>query len=565
MIDSHPFSPVISRQAPQRLARLGPGHWFVDFGRAVFGTVELTAAADAAAHEVHLHLGEKLSAPHRVDRSPPGCIRYRETKIVLGRATARHRAEITPDARNTGRRAVPMPPGIGEVLPFRYCEIENFPGVLRAEDIRQTFVHAPFNDDAAHFESSDPILDDVWHLCRHTIKATTFCGVYIDGDRERIPYEGDAYINQLSHYCLDADYRIGRATLEWLAERSTWPTDWHLHLPLVAWNQFLYSGDDTFLRSRYDCLKTKTLLALAEPNGLISTLTGKITPELKRALGLDDFFAHKDVADMVDWPRPGFPRPQTPGETDGYVFTPFNTVINALHYRALVLMRRIAGHLGNERDAGFFQGRAELVAASINRHFLDPRRGLYVDGSDTDHASLHANFFPMMAGLVPQERIATVAAFVKSRGMACSVYGAQHLLDGLYRAGEDKHALSLLTARSDRSWFHMSRRLGSTMTLEAWDYPYKQNLDWNHAWGAAPTNLIVRRLLGVRPLSPGCHRMRVAPQPGGLEWCRARIPTPHGPIELELWNEDNQPLRLSVSAPDAIEAVVEVKPTTVAG
>lgn len=557
MIKAGSLSLVVSRLAPQHLVRLGPGHWFVDFGRAVFGTVELTAAAGTATHEVRVHLGEKLSAPHRLDRSPPGCIRYRETKIILGRESATHRAEIPPDERNTGRRAVRLPAEIGEVLPFRYCEIENFPGVLQTQNIRQTFVHAPFDDNAAHFESSDPVLDDVWQLCRHTIKATTFCGVYIDGDRERIPYEGDAYINQLSHYCLDADYRIGRATLEWLAKQSTWPTDWHLHLPLVAWNEFLYSGDDTFLRSHYDCLKTKTLLALAEEDGLISTLTGKMTPGLKRALGLDDFFAHKDVNDMVDWPRPGFPKPETPGETDGYVFTTFNTAINALHYRALVLMARIAAHLGNEADATFFRNRATLVAGSFHRRFFDSKRGIYVDGSDTDHASQHANFFPLMAGLVPREHTASVTAFVKSRGMACSVYGAQHLLDGLYRAGEGAHILSLLTSRSDRSWFHMSRRLGSTMTLEAWDHPYKQNLDWNHAWGAAPTNIIIRRLLGVRPLAPGFRQVLVAPQPGPLEWCRARIPTPHGPIEFELWNEAGKLPQLSVSAPDPLKVIIK--------
>lgn len=40
------------------------------------------------------------------------------------------------------------------------------------------------------------------------------------------------------------------------------------------------------------------------------------------------------------------------------------------------------------------------------------------------------------ASLVPVERKRAVIDFVKSRGMACSVYGAQHLLEGLYMNGE---------------------------------------------------------------------------------------------------------------------------------
>ncbi len=40
-----------------------------------------------------------------------------------------------------------------------------------------------WNDDAASFECSDEILNQIWELCRDSNKATTFAGVYIDGDR----------------------------------------------------------------------------------------------------------------------------------------------------------------------------------------------------------------------------------------------------------------------------------------------------------------------------------------------------------------------------------------------
>lgn len=547
---------VVSRRRPRRLARLGPGHWFIDFGRAVFGTIELTAAAPADRHEVRVHLGEKLAGPMRIDRSPPGAVRYRGLSLVLNRQTTTLRVLIPPDERNTGPRAIPMPRTVGEVMPFRYCELEEFPGTLDPEAVGQLFVHAPFDDSAAFFESSDPVLNDVWDLCRHTIKATTFCGLYVDGDRERIPYEGDAYINQLSHYALDADYRMARATLHHLIDHATWPADWQLHMPLIAWYDFLYSGNDDAIRRHYAALKAKTLAALAGEDGLISTRTGLVTPDLRRALGLDDFFKDQDLRELVDWPPPGWFGPDTPGETDGYVFTPVNTVLNALHHRSLVLMERIAGALGKEADRGFFAARAQAVARAVNTRLFDPGRGVYVDGDGTDHASQHANFFPLMTDIVPEKRIQSVVEFVKSRDMACSVYGAQHLLDGLYRVGEAEHGFALLTATHDRSWHHMSRGIGSTMTLEAWGTRYKPNLDWNHAWGAAPANIIVRRLLGVRPIAPGFARAIIAPQAGPLRWVRARVPTPLGPIELELWNEPGRPPELSVAAPNGVETKV---------
>jgi len=127
-----------------------------------------------------------------------------------------------------------MPDTIGQVLPFRYCEIQGHNFIIDQSSIEQVCAQIPFNDEAAHFECSDSTLNAVWELCKHTIKATTFCGVYVDGDRERIPYEGDAYINQLSHYCTDSSYQIARYTHEYLMQYPTWFADWNLHSVVMA-------------------------------------------------------------------------------------------------------------------------------------------------------------------------------------------------------------------------------------------------------------------------------------------------------------------------------------------
>ena len=86
---------------------------------------------------------------------------------------------------------------------------------------------------------------------------------------------------------------------------------------------------------------------------------------------------------------------------------------------------------------------------------------------------------------MPPERHERVTAFVRSRGMACSVYGAQFLMDALFDSGAEDRAIALMTAPGDRSWRHMVEDVGTTITLEAWDNKYKPNEDWNHAWGRA--------------------------------------------------------------------------------
>jgi alpha-L-rhamnosidase len=137
--------------------------------------------------------------------------------------------------------------------------------------------------------------------------------------------------------------------------------------------------------------------------------------------------------------------------------------------------------------------------------------------------------------LVPEEHKRTVTDFIKSRGMACSVYGAQFLLEGLYNGGESDYALSLLTATHDRSWWNMIRS-GSTMTMEAWDIKYKPNSDWNHAWGAAPANIIPGYMWGIRPASPGYSKAVIKPQLGNLTYSQISVPTIRGNIVAEFKN-----------------------------
>src|SRR5262249_21275765 len=158
--------------------------------------------------------GEKLKSPGIIDRAPGGTIRYAQTTVKLDAEHASGVVHPPIDKRNTTGAAIRLPESIGSVIPFRYVELENYPGALKPEAIRQVAVRYPFDDNAATFSSSDDRLNRIWELCKHTIKATTFAGIYVDGDRERIPYEADAYLNQLGHYAVDREYALARYTQE---------------------------------------------------------------------------------------------------------------------------------------------------------------------------------------------------------------------------------------------------------------------------------------------------------------------------------------------------------------
>ena len=437
------------------------------------------------------------------------------------------------DARNTKPPAVLTPAAWGVLTPFRWVEVEGWPSELQPEQIRrQAAFDSTWVDDAATFHSSDPMLDKVWDLCHYSIKATTFAGIFVDGDRERLAYEADAYLTQLSYYAGDADPRIARATFDRLVKYPTWPTEWAPHMVFMAYADWMETGDKAWLKSHYDELKAKLLNERVGPDGLVMS-----SPEQMR---------HGDI---VDWPG---------HERDGYVFTRVNTVANAFHLKALQDMSQLAEAIGKKQEAETFRELEEAALTVFQATLFNPARGLYRDGVGTEHASLHANLFPLAFGLVPADRRRDMAHWLAGRGMAGSVYAAQYLLEALFENGADAEALALITAPGDRSWRHMVES-GATITWEAWDQHYKPNQDWNHAWGAAPANLLPRFVLGAQPLTPGWKRALIRPHPGTLTSAEGRMPTPHGELSVN-WKIDRH-FAMTLVLPPGMTAKVALPAT----
>ncbi len=272
---------------------------------------------------------------------------------------------------------------------------------------------------------------------------------------------------------------------------------------------------------------------MAREDGLISTRTGKQNKSFAKSIHLIDFEGKTVIRDIVDWPQKGgvgLP-PDAIGETDNFEFTDYNSVVNAFHYYALVNLKNLAQALDKKDDLRFYVRQVEKVKQAFQHSFIDTISGLVKDGENTMHSSLHANMMALAFGLVPAENKTKVLSFIRSRGMACSVYGAQFLMDGLFDANDSDYGLKLLTATGKRSWYNMMRT-GSTMTTEAWDTEYKGNQDWNHAWGAVPANTIVNKLMGVTPLSPAFGNIAIKPRPGTLRHAVLKYSTLSGKVEV---------------------------------
>lgn len=515
--------------------RRADGAWFLDFGRAWFATPVGTIPEN-----IQVEMGEVLNDAESLDAQPGGSRRYRLLPWFAGVKVL----ALPRDGRNTRFPAVLVPDGLPEVMPIRALVIHGWPADAGdpAEHIQLRSLVWPFLHEGS-WQSSSTILDAVDELCRHTMEATSFLGIYVDGDRERIAYEGDALINMLGHFVCDAAPQMAAATIEHLLCHPTWPAEWHLQLPCCAWEYLLASGDHDFIRAHATALEAHGLGALQTADGWLDTSKGPQDADFLASIAMA-----APISYLIDWPL---------NERDESDCGHRLVAVNAWFVRAQSDLAKAFAACGLALAAARCAQRAEVARSALIRDCWDEQRGRFVDAPGSSHTSLHASAFALACDVFAEDdrRAQRAASWLAERGMCCSVYAAQHLIEALFRYGQSQAALQLLQATGPRSWHGMLEQ-GATMCMEAWDNASKPNQDWNHAWGGAPANLLPRWLAGIRPTAPGWRTAVINPRPGSLSAFQCAVPTPHGPIRVE-WNVHNEPALRYTAPPEISLTVIE--------
>ncbi|WP_341854008.1 hypothetical protein [Brachybacterium sp. GPGPB12] len=145
---------------------------------------------------------------------------------------------------------------------------------------------------------------------------------------------------------------------------------------MLAWEEYLATGDDALLRSDLDLWRRATYDRDLRADGLVHR-------EVLPASSWD--------AVLVDWPV---------SCRDDVEITPANTVLNAFQAAAHDALARICTVLGRAREAEHHASLAALTREGIENHLVR-EDGTYRDGLDTDHAARHSSAIPAALGLAP--------------------------------------------------------------------------------------------------------------------------------------------------------------------
>lgn len=474
-------------QAAASVVSKGNGDYFIDFGKEIIGEMSLTVTSSVA-RQITVRYGEEKSGANSVAYKTRSGNTYEE-KWTL--------------------KAGPQSISTFGMKNYRYVEILNSPVPITTGNIQAVSIRQSFDDTESSFNSSDTTLNQIYNLCKYTIKETDQ-DLHVDSQlRERQPYQGDEWINMLTSYTVDSDDSVSRYTNEYLSNCHSSFTDYNLITVILCWLDYQYTGNQDILKDCYDRLKANDLMS------------GQFDKKYH--------LIRNSANNLVDWP---------PAERDGYVMSAeYNTVLNTIAYGAYQDFSQIASVLGHNADAQTYYGMANEIKSSMMNYLYNSDIGAFSDGLNKngqriEHYSQHASAYALAFNIADSRSVKNrLAAYVVKDGVLdTSVYGTFFVLSGLYQADSQYDAMSLLTGKGTRSWYHMINDLHATTAAEAWDPSLKSNMTFSHAWGTAGGNQVVTGLFGIQPLQAGYSTFQVKFQPGGLQSASIKLPTVKGAI-----------------------------------
>lgn len=450
---------------PKIVKRIASNTWFVDAGHEITGSL-LMKARGKEGQKIRIFCGEELQEDGQVRYEMRCNCRYEETWTL-----SEGESILEPY----------------DYKGFRYARIEAEEGVEILE-VKLQIRHYPLNEDLCTLETDQPLVNQIFQMCKDTIKFGTQEGYLDCPTREKGQYLGDAIVTSRAQVWLTGSTEMLRKSIDQFAQTvkicpglmAVAPGslmqeigDFSLLFPEFLLTDYAFTGDKHFLEEYYPA--AKGMLDYFEKykaeNGLLKQVSEKWN--------------------LVDWPE---------NLRDNYDFVlsrPIvspgcHNVINALYVGAVKSVSKIERILDYPVTRDWKEVKNCFIKA-----FYRPEKKLFVDSESSGHTAVHSNIYPLYFGLVPEEAVETVAEFLVKKGLCCGVMLSSFLLKGLARAGYYEEVYQLIVNEGIHGWVNMLRE-GATTCFEAWGKDQKWNTSLCHPWAASPISILIEEIGGVK-------------------------------------------------------------------
>jgi len=404
-------------------------------------------------------------------------------------------------------------------------------------------------DGGGDFASDDAELTRIWQVCRRTLEVCATDAFLDCPSREQRAWLGDAYVHGLLTYATSAETSLARHVLRLAA--SSRRVDGTLGM--IAAGDLSAAG---ITIPDYSLHFVRALARAYEHTGDLA-LVDELLPA---CAGILDWF-WSNVRDGVLEALPGWVFVDwSPVPYDNPSATLQALLITALDDHAMV-----ASAAEQPRVAALSRGRAAELRAGFG-HFWDERRGLVVDDPRRGTVTQSGAAMAILADAV-DDTSALLDRVCDARTLRYAVETPGHPRSWDFPADWDPQRHVLAAQPFFAHWLHqaMARAGRHDLLVDSvrrwapfldtgdgtvWEFWREHTTRGSHAhaWSATPGYDLPAHVLGVRPAAPGYAEVLVAPWFGPLTAVRGTVPTPHGPVRVDL-RRDGAPISGTVELP----------------
>jgi alpha-L-rhamnosidase len=508
-----PTDKVMESLAPIKIESLGGNKYAVDFGQEISGWLRIQAVQGEA--------GRKIDFKY-ICESPVGANTY----TMKGGGPESYASRFT-------------------WFVFRKVEISNWPGELKAEQLRAEAVYSDVAT-TGKFETSNSLFNNINKIWWRSQTDNMHGGIASDcPHRERSPYTGDgqvACVTVIHNFDARAFYTkwiqdiLGAQNPEtgYVPNGAPWQPGcgggvaWGAAMQIMPWEFYLHYGDVDMLSNNYDGMKgyIRYMLTWTNDAGIMfSQAPSPAKPNQWLNLG--------------DW-APAFELPQQDMVHTFYL------------WRCADITAQTARVLGKNSEEYEYALLAERTKAAFQKKFYDPEKGTY--------GPFGGNIFALKMGVPPNQFPRVIAALrsdIAARGghLDTGIFGTQFFFEVLSENGMHDLAFEAMNKKTQPSYGWWLEQ-GATTTWEHWN----GNASRNHPMFGGGIVWFYRVLAGMNidPSRPGYKHIVFKPQPAGNVTSTSYFnETQFGKAGIN-WTRTGNEFKMNVEVPVGTTATVYV-------
>lgn len=490
------------------------GAWLVDFGRCIDGWPKITFREN--------HSGDKIRIEYfqmSPQRSPAGRDEY----------TCRGGRE-TWDA------------DFGRHTSFQVVKITGYAGTLKPSDVRGMWAYCDA-DVAGRFHCSSDLLNGIYEMCERSARQNIQQAIIsVDANREQASWLADSWnIGNVLLYNDRDTMMIDKVVRDYAGEQlpsgcfsacspgsrrgehpnpgqeSRYIPEWAMYWPMLLWQQYLFSGDQTLLREMAPRLAH-----------LLEWIKNYQDPATK-------------LLNPLGWRISEYAGGNLP--SGGY-----NIATTCQYYENLRIASRVFLALGETNQSNEYSQEAGAVKSGINSNLFNGE--YYLARTDTNGMYPLASAWALRFGIEPVASRSKILASIESvKKPDIGGYGGDAFYSGLFNAGGGAFAVRDLDRY--RPMLDANKACWEGFRLVRGYQP-------NHAWTSYPGYIFLKYICGIQPTSGGFATFDVRPETGGLTFAEGAVPTVKGLVSTRWEKSGDGKFSLSVIVPANSRATVYI-------